>query len=149
MNRAGKFNVPMGRYTNPLLCDASNLRACSMALQGVDLRVDDFEDVACARQDDDFVYFDPPYVPVSDSADFTSYVPGGFGADQQRRLAEVFAGLARRGVFAMLSNSDTPTVRELYRGFRIDPVLAARYINSRGTRRGKVGEVVVSNFKRG
>jgi DNA adenine methylase len=149
VNRAGKFNVPMGRYTNPLLCDATNLRACSMALQGVDLRVDDFEDVASRARANDFVYFDPPYVPVSDSADFTSYVPGGFGPDQQRRLAEVFAGLARRGVFAMLSNSDTATVRELYRDFRIDPVLAARFINSRGSRRGKVGEVVVSNFKRG
>jgi len=146
VNRAGKFNVPMGRYTNPLLCDAGNLRACSTALQGVDLRVDDFEDVASRARTNDFVYFDPPYVPVSDSADFTSYVPGGFGAAQQRRLAAVFAGLARRGVYAMLSNSDTPTVRELYRGFRIDPVLAARFINSRGNKRGKVGEVVVSNF---
>ncbi len=146
VNRAGKFNVPMGRYTNPLLCDAGNLRACSMALQGVDLRVDDFEDIASRARSNDFVYFDPPYVPVSDSADFTSYVPGGFGAAQQRRLAAVFAGLARRGVYAMLSNSDTPTVRELYRGFRIDPVLAARFINSRGSKRGKVGEVVVSNF---
>lgn len=136
----------MGRYTNPLVCDAANLRACSKVLQGIDLRVADFEDVASRAKPGDFVYFDPPYVPVSDSADFTSYVAGGFGADQQRRLAAVFTKLARRGVSAMLSNSDTPTVRELYRGFRIDEVLAARYINSRGSRRGKVGEVVVTSF---
>jgi DNA adenine methylase len=146
VNRAGKFNVPMGRYSNPLVCDAANLRACSKALEGVDLRVADFEEVAGRAKPGDFVYFDPPYVPVSDTADFTSYVPGGFGPDQQRRLALVFAKLARRGVHAMLSNSDTPTVRELYRGFRIDAVLAARYINSRGSRRGKVGEVVVTSF---
>jgi DNA adenine methylase len=146
VNRSGKFNVPMGRYTNPLLCDATNLRACSKALQGIDLRVADFEDIASRAKPGDFVYFDPPYVPVSDSADFTSYVPGGFGADQQRRLAAVFAKLARRGVSAMLSNSDTPAVRELYRDFRIDAVLAARFINSRGSKRGKVGEVVVRTF---
>jgi DNA adenine methylase len=149
VNRAGKFNVPMGRYTNPLLCDEVNLRACSKALQGVDLRVEDFEDVAARAKTGDFVYFDPPYVPVSDSADFTSYVPGGFGADQQRRLAGVFANLAGRGVRAMLSNSDTPAVRELYRGFRVDRVLASRHINSRGALRGKVGEVVVTNFPAG
>ena len=147
VNRAGKFNVPMGRYKSPLLCDAANLRACSVALRGVDLRVDDFEDVASRAKAGDFVYFDPPYVPVSDSAAFTSYVPGGFGADQQRRLAEVFTTLARRGVYAMLSNSDTPTVRELYRGFRIDSVLAARFINSRGSRRGKIGEVLVTSWR--
>jgi DNA adenine methylase len=148
VNRAGKFNVPMGRYSNPLFCDAENLHACCKALQGVDLRVADFEDVASRAKTGDFVYFDPPYVPVSDSADFTSYVPGGFGADQQRRLATVFGRLARRGVHAMLSNSDTPTVRELYRDFSIHRVLAARYINSRGTRRGKIGEVVVTNYDR-
>jgi DNA adenine methylase len=147
VNRSGKFNVPMGRYTNPLLCDAANLRACSKALQKVVLRVEDFEAVAARAKAGDFVYFDPPYVPVSDTASFTSYVPGGFGPDQQRRLAAVFAKLAGRGVSAILSNSDTPAVRELYRGFRIDRVLASRHINSRGSRRGKVGEVVVANFR--
>jgi DNA adenine methylase len=147
VNRAGKFNVPMGRYSNPQLCDAVNLRACSIALQGVDLRIEDFEDVASRAKAGDFVYFDPPYVPVSESADFTGYVPGGFGAEQQRRLAAVFAKLARRGVYVMLSNSDTPAVRDLYRGFRIDGVLAARFINSRGSRRGKVSEVVVTSWR--
>jgi DNA adenine methylase len=147
VNRAGKFNVPMGRYSNPLFCDRENLHACSRALRGVDLRVADFEEVAARAKSGDFVYFDPPYVPLSDSSDFTSYVPGGFGADQQRRLATLFAKLAGRGVQAMLSNSDTPTVRELYRGFPIHRVLAARYINSRGSRRGKVGEVVVTNYE--
>jgi DNA adenine methylase len=147
VNRSGKFNVPMGRYTNPLLCDATNLRACSKALQGIDVRVADFEAVAARAKPGDFVYFDPPYVPVSDTADFTSYVPGGFSAAQQKRLATLFASLARRGVHAMLSNSDTPAVRELYRGFPIARVLASRAINSRGSRRGKVGEVVVTTYR--
>jgi DNA adenine methylase len=147
VNRSGKFNVPMGRYTNPLLCDATNLRACSEALQGVDVRLADFEALAARAKAGDFVYFDPPYVPVSDTADFTSYVPGGFGAAQQRRLATLFADLAKRGVHAMLSNSDTPEVRALYRGFPIARVLAARHINSRGSRRGKVGEVVVTTYR--
>ena len=143
VNRAGKFNVPMGRHTNPMLCDADNLHACSRALRGTDIRVADFEAVASRAKAGDLVYFDPPYVPVSGTADFTSYVAGGFGAEQQRRLAALFARLAARGVHAVLSNSDTPAVRELYAGFRIEKVLAARFINSRGSRRGKVGEVVV------
>lgn len=85
---------------------------------------------------------------MSDTADVTSYAPGGFGLDGQRRLAALFAVLARRAVHVVLSNSDTPLVRELYRGFRIARVLAARNINSRGSLRGKVGEVVVTSFAR-
>ena len=148
VNRSGKFNVPMGRYTNPRVCDAENLRACSTALKGVEVRVRDFETQVARARAGDFVYFDPPYVPVSDTADFTSYAPGGFGLDGQRRLAALFGTLARRGVHVVLSNSDTPLVRDLYRGFRIARVLAARNINSRGALRGKVGEVVVTSFGR-
>jgi DNA adenine methylase len=146
VNRSGKFNVPIGRYTNPLICDAKNLRACSCALSGVGLEVLDFGKVVAAAKAGDFVYFDPPYVPLSDTAYFTSYVPGGFGLEEQKRLATDFANLAAEGVYVMLSNSDTPTVRDLYEGFRIDVVLASRNINSNSARRGKVGEVVVRNF---
>jgi DNA adenine methylase len=146
VNRAGRFNVPIGRYTNPVFCDPANLRACSHALRRVELKVRDFGEVLAVAKAGDFVYFDPPYVPLSDTADFTSYVPGGFEYEQQRRLATVFAKLAAKGVYVMLSNSDTRTVRELYSGFRIDVVFASRNINSNGARRGKVGEVVVRNF---
>jgi DNA adenine methylase len=148
VNRSGGFNVPIGRYRNPLFCDPPNLRACSNALQGVDLRVRPFEAVLEDAKARDFVYFDPPYVPVSATSDFTSYVPGGFGMDHQRRLADVFSRLAAQGVHVMLSNSDTPEVRALYDGFRFDVVLASRHINSNAGRRGKVGEVVVRNFDR-
>jgi DNA adenine methylase len=149
VNRKGRFNVPFGRYTNPGFSHPSrleNLRACARVLRGVTLEVRDFADVTRHARARDFVYFDPPYVPASSTADFTSYVPGGFALDSQRRLAEVFGDLARRGVFVMLSNSDTPTVRELYRDFRIDTVLASRSINSRSDKRGKVGEVVVRSY---
>ena len=146
VNRAGRFNVPMGRYRNPSFCDPENLRACSLALRGVGLEVRDFGAVLQAAQPGDFVYFDPPYVPASPTADFTSYVPGGFGPQEQERLGSVFETLAEREVFVMLSNSDMPAVRRLYEGFRIDRVSAARSINSRGVSRGKVAEVVVRNF---
>jgi DNA adenine methylase len=149
VNKKGQFNVPFGRYTNPGFAHADqlgNLRACARALRGVTLEVRDFAEVVQHARARDFVYFDPPYVPASSTADFTSYVPGGFGWDEQRRLAEVFALLTRKGVRAMLSNSDTPAVREMYAGFRVDLVLASRSINSRADKRGKVGEVVVRNY---
>jgi DNA adenine methylase len=149
VNKKGRFNVPFGRYTNPGFAhpdQLDNLRACARVLQGVTLEVRDFAEVGNHARARDFVYFDPPYVPASSTADFTSYVPGGFGWEEQRRLAEVFAQLTRRGVRAMLSNSDTPAVRDLYAAFRIDVVLASRSINSRADKRGKVGEVVVRNY---
>ncbi len=146
VNRAGRFNVPFGRYTNPTLCDASNLHACSKALQGVELRCCGFASAVEDAQRGDFVYFDPPYVPVSPTANFTQYAAGRFGWAQQQELAKVFRDLAGRGVSVMLSNSDTPEVRALYRGFRIDGVAATRMINSNPERRGKVTEVVVRSY---
>ena len=149
VNRAGRFNVPFGRYDNPGYRQPealANLRACARALKGVDIRVRDFGDVAGHARKGDFVYFDPPYVPVSSTSDFTSYIPGGFGLAEQERLADVFARLAKKGVHVVLSNSDTPAVRELYGRFRIDRVLAMRSVNSKVSGRGKVGEVVVRSF---
>jgi DNA adenine methylase len=149
VNKKGRFNVPFGRYTNPGFAHPDrldNMRTCARALRSVTLDVHDFAEVAKHARAGDFVYFDPPYVPASSTADFTSYVPGGFGWEEQKRLAEVFCELSRKGALAMLSNSDTPAVRKLYRGFRVDTVLASRNINSRGDKRGKVGEVVVRNY---
>jgi DNA adenine methylase len=146
VNRRGGFNVPFGRHSNPRLCDPDNLRACSRALQGVDIRCREFDDAVKGARRDDFVYFDPPYVPVSTTANFTNYVAGPFGWPEQQRLAEVFARLAHRGVLVMLSNSDTLAVRDLYRGYRIERVAAARSVNSNPERRGKVPEVVVRSF---
>jgi DNA adenine methylase len=149
VNRSGRFNVPFGRYVNPGFAHPDsfdNLRACARALRGVELEVRDFGEVARRARRGDFVYFDPPYVPLSSTSDFTAYVPGGFGPADQERLAKVFDRLVAKGVHVMLSNSDTPVVRSLYERFRIDRVLASRNVNSKITKRGKVGEVVVRSF---
>lgn len=149
VNSAGLFNVPMGRYKNPgFRSEASfaNLRNCSEALRDAELTSGDFETTSARARKGDFVYFDPPYVPVSQTSDFTSYARGGFPWSEQERLARMCRTLWRRGVKIMLSNSDTERVRELYKDFRVDTVQASRSINSRGTKRGKVPEVVVRNF---
>jgi DNA adenine methylase len=148
VNRAGRFNVPIGRYTNPSFCDKDNLRACSLVLKNAEIKVRDFAKILTRAKAGDFVYFDPPYDPVSDTADFTSYIPGGFGWERQEELASVFAKLAAKRVHVMLSNSDTPAVRKLYAAFRIDNVFASRSINSNAARRGKIGEVVVRSSPR-
>jgi len=146
VNSQGRFNVPFGRHKNPLICDASNLRACSRVLASAELEVADFAAVAKHARRGDFVYFDPPYVPLSETSYFTAYSAGGFGWDAQQRLAEVFRALAATRVKAMLSNSDTPAVRQLYAGFRIEVVAATRRINSQVDGRGLVDEVVVLNY---
>lgn len=145
-NSKGGFNVPMGSYQNPRICDAENLQACSAALKRAQVEARPFETVLDVAKPGDFVYFDPPYVPLSETANFTAYSKGGFGEDSQRRLAEVFATLAKRGVKVLLSNSETPLVRELYRDFQIETVYATRLVNSRADRRGKVAEVLVRSF---
>jgi DNA adenine methylase len=145
-NRRGEFNVPFGRYKNPTICDEPNLRAASRALQGVDIARRHFSTTLDYAKADDFVYFDPPYHPLSATANFTAYDRDGFGPDDQRQLRDVFAALAERGVRAMISNSDTPFIRELYAGFRVDQVFAARAVNSKANGRGKVAEVIVRNY---
>jgi len=145
-NSKGEFNVPMGSYVNPLICDGENLRACAKALKRAKVEQRPFETVLERVQPGDFVYFDPPYVPVSATSNFTSYDKEGFGENAQRRLAEVFAELARGGVKVLLSNSDTPLVRELYNDFEIEIVYANRMVNSRADRRGKIAELLVRSF---
>jgi len=145
VNSRGRFNVPAGRYVNPAILDAERLRNASRALRTATVQVAPFERVIDEAWRGDFVYFDPPYDPVSETALFTSYAAGGFGAADQERLAEVFAKLAERGCAVLLSNSDTPLTRRLYRRWRVDRVLAARAVNSRADRRGAVSEIVVSN----
>jgi DNA adenine methylase len=145
VNARGGFNVPMGRYVNPSILDAERLRAASAALGNAELEVRSFEGVLEEAKRGDLVYFDPPYHPLSATADFTTYAAGGFGAEDQERLAGVFARLAERGCAVMLSNSDTPFTRRLYARYRVDRVYAPRAVNSRADRRGAVAEILVSN----
>ncbi len=145
VNRRGEFNVPFGRYRNPTLCDVGNLRAASQALQGVTLLVGDFSRCLELAEPGDFVYLDPPYHPLSDTANFTSYTSGDFGVKEQRRLAALFQELDGRGCQIMLSNSYTGLVRELYSGYEQIQVQASRAISSKGDGRGPIPELLVMN----
>jgi DNA adenine methylase len=146
VNRRGHFNVPAGRYKNPNIADAENLRAASAALASADIRCEGFEGLLESARPGDFVYLDPPYEPVSATASFTSYAQDGFAQRDQTRLRDVFTELTRRGCRAMLSNSDVPFIRDLYRAFRIDTVAAPRAVSCDASNRGPVSEVVVRNY---
>lgn len=143
VNRRGQFNVPWGRYTDPCVCDAPNLRAASTALANVELRVGDFKTALQDADDGDFIYLDPPYVPVSATASFTAYSTHSFGAAEHRELAATFAELVARGCRPLLSNSDTALVRELYKSFEIELVHARRAINAQREGRGPISELIV------
>lgn len=147
VNQQGQFNVSAGRYRNPRICDAANLRAASLRLQGCELRHGDFEGLDSLVRAGDFLYLDPPYVPVSASANFTSYTETGFTAGDQERLAAWAKSLDERGCRWMLSNSDTSTVRQLYQGMTVDVVRARRSINSSPHKRAPVCELVVRNYQ--
>jgi DNA adenine methylase len=146
-NTQGHFNVPLGRYKNPTICDGALLQAAATALQRTEIGVFSFEAILdWPLTPRDFVYFDPPYHPISSTSRFTSYNRYGFSAQDQERLAWVFQQLARRGVPMMLSNSDCALIRELYQGFYLHPIQAPRAINSQANRRGKIGELLITSY---
>ena len=147
VNKKGKFNVPIGRYSDPPILDRSRLAEGSQALQGVSLRFEDFAELPNQVHQGDFVYLDPPYHPLSKTANFTSYTSGVFDEGEQRRLCRVFGELSDNGALVMLSNSDTGLVRELYQGFHIHVVRARRAINSKGGNRGEINELVITNYE--
>lgn len=146
VNRRGEFNVPAGRYKNPRILDAGLLRSASRALARAELRLGGFEHLLSSARPGDFIYFDPPYEPVSTTASFTAYAQDGFRREDQMRLRDVFAALDKRGCKLMLSNSDVPFIRDLYKAFRLDTVMAPRAINSDATKRGCVSELLVRNY---
>ena len=145
VNSRGKFNVPIGRYDEPTIFDAGHLRTASRLLSRARLTTAHFADAVKDARAGDFVYFDPPYHPISDTANFTSYTSSCFGPDDQRELAEIARRLHRRGCTVLVSNSDAAFVRELYRGsdFRIDVVDCARAINSKASARGPQRELLI------
>jgi DNA adenine methylase len=145
VNRRGQFNVPFGRYRNPTICDGDNLQAVSRALQGVVLMAGDFERCLEVAGPGTFVYLDPPYDPLSDTASFTGYTSADFGREDQKRLAQVFRDLDRKGCYAMLSNSCTEFIRELYSSYDRQQVQAIRAINSKASGRGAIPELLVMN----
>lgn len=146
VNSSGHFNCPFGSYVNPKILDADNLRACSKVLQKVQIKLESFEEIADTIKKPDFVYFDPPYVPLSKSANFTSYSKEGFEIKMQQNLFELCCKLDRKGIRFMLSNSSASYVLDLYKQFNIELVSAKRAINSKGNRRGLIKEVIVTNY---
>jgi DNA adenine methylase len=146
VNSKNRFNVPFGDYKNPLILDEDNLRACSRALARTraTVRCEDFDKVAERAQRGDFVYFDPPYVPLSATSSFTSYTSDGFGIDEQRRLRDLALALKKKGVKVLLSNSSARAVYELYeRGFTIHTAFASRSINCKPGGRGRIAELLI------
>jgi len=158
LNAKGEFNVPVGRYTAPRICDADNLRLVSRALRrrGVSLVAGGFEAMLASAGPGDFVYVDPPYAPLSRTARFTAYTAGGFGPVEQVRLRDAVVTIARRGCHVLLSNSTAPQIREIYvehgavqaAGLRAYEVPARRVISSRAGGRGPVAEFLISNIDR-
>lgn len=146
VNAKGHFNVPFGEYNNPTILDASNLRECSRVLFNATIDRQGFLDVEKQAKKGDFVYFDPPYAPLSATSKFTSYASGGFGADEQKALRDVCIKLDRKGVKFMLSNSSAPLILELYKRFNVEFVKANRFVNSKVAGRGKINEVIVRNY---
>lgn len=149
VNSKGGFNVPYGKYTNPLICDEDNLKKVSKVLQGIEIKHQDYKEVLKTTKKGDFVYFDPPYYPVSKTASFTSYTAESFLDKEQIELRDTVLELHKRGCYVMLSNSDTPFINDIYSGFkgiRINKVEAGRMINSKASGRGKITEVLVTNY---
>ncbi|NDK19637.1 DNA adenine methylase [Candidatus Gracilibacteria bacterium] len=148
VNSRGEFNVPMGAYKNPDFVQEKNILNTSKLLKQTkaDIKLQSFEEVTKKAQSGDFVYFDPPYDTLTETANFTSYNKTEFGRDMQRKLAEVFRELDTRGCKVMLSNHNTPFIREIFKGFRFEIVKARRAINSNAGGRGEVEEIVVLNY---
>jgi len=145
VNSKGGFNVPIGSYKNPLVCPEEDLREISKLLQKVKIINGGFEECLRFAKKGDFVYFDPPYYPLKKSS-FTTYTKGNFLEKEQRQLKETFAKLDKKGCQVMLSNSDTTFIKDLYKNYDISFVQATRMINCDGANRGKINEVVVTNY---
>ncbi|MFV0902253.1 DNA adenine methylase [Rothia dentocariosa] len=148
VNSKNQFNVPYGRYKNPKILDERLLQDVSFYLNEADINIcqGDFQSSVSKAISGDFVYFDPPYIPLNATSDFTSYTDSGFGFREQIRLMETCRELDRNGVLFMASNSHSPDVFDLYEGFIIETVDASRMINSKATGRGKINEVIIRNY---
>lgn len=145
VNRRGQFNVPLGKSASPpRILDEANIQACSKVLNHfVVVTSGDFAAVIADAQPGDCVYFDPPYVPLNPTANFTNYTSNGFTIDDQYRLAAAFKKLVNSGIAVIASNSDTQIVRDLYEGYEMHVVQARRNINSKGDKRGPIGELII------
>ncbi len=153
-NSKGEFNTPRGRYKNPKILDRENLLKVRGVLQNVDIKRADYKTVKEDIKESSFVYFDPPYRPISDTSSFTAYSKYGFSDEDQKELAKLFKELDVMGVKIMLSNSDPKNTDpddnffdELYNGYFITRIPAKRVINSDAKKRGEIHEIVITNYE--
>ena len=146
VNSKNEFNVPFGKKTKVNTYDGGNLITVSnyLTMNNIKILSVDFEEAVKEAKKGDFVYFDPPY--DSDTSTFNSYTEEGFGKEEQKRLAKVFKELSDKGCYVMLSNHNTTLINELYKDYNIHVIEAKRNINSNGNKRGKVEEVIITNF---
>ena len=142
----GYYCIPTIKLYNETKIDENNLKNCSELLKNTEIKVADFSEILTKVQKGDFVYFDPPYVPLNDTSSFTSYTKAGFDIDMQFKLRDVCDELDSMGVKFMLSNSDTKLVNELYSNYEIKKVFATRAVNANADGRGKITEVLVRNY---
>lgn len=145
-NSKGAFNVPFGKKTRFPEFDVQNFLDVSAALQEVEILQSDFEETVSSAVAGDFVYFDPPYIPVDATSNFTAYSSSGFGPIEQKRLATLMFQLAERGIKAVLSNSATPITEETFKGLQQEIISAPRMVSAKSSGRGEVQELLIRNF---
>ena len=146
-NSKGQFNVPFGQKKQLSYVDREELGSVSKALADTVILNSDFETTLSSAKTGDFVYLDPPYIPLDATSSFTSYHSNGFGIEEQNRLADAMLILKRLGVNAMCSNSDTPLTREVFKELDIDAIQAPRMVSAKASGRGSVSELVITNYK--
>jgi len=145
VNLKGQFNVPIGSYKNPKICPENELGEMSRLLKNVQLKSQSFEKILKSTKKGDFIYFDPPYYPLNKSS-FTKYAKGDFLEKEQKALFDLFKKLDKKGCKVMLSNSSAKFIKDLYKSYNIHFVEATRMINCHADKRGKVKEVVITNY---
>ena len=154
VNKNGKFNVPCGKYKNPTICDANNLRNLSKLIKNVTFEYGDYKKSESFVDENTFVYFNPPYRPLSTTSGFTSYTKENFNDDNQKELAKYFSKLDLKNAKLMLSNSNPKNVNKddnffenIYKGFVINEVSAKRMINANAKGRGGISELLITNYE--
>lgn len=149
VNNAGEFNSPFGKYKHPNIINEPTLRAVNNYLNSVDINIcnKDYATILEGLNADSFVYLDPPYYPISETANFTGYIQGGWAKEDQIRLKQVCDMLNQRHIKFLLSNSSTDFIKELYSNYRIYTIKATRNINSDGEKRGQVDELLIQNYE--
>jgi DNA adenine methylase len=145
-NSKGGFNTPFGKYKNPTILDRENILRISKVLKNTKLTSISFEEAVAEAKKGDFIYFDPPYYPLSETAKFTNYHKDSFTEEDQLKLRDVFVELDKRGCYVMLSNSYTPFVNDIYKKYRRETVMANRAINCKASGRGKIKELLILNY---